>query len=176
MCSSFASPGRIQQHCLHSLGLNFLRSSFLIMPNPYDLFDQQIGLNAWLQKAPSVIQFPISTDLGYSLSGSEIGGIMAFAKTNFEDTATEGWIQGMDVDGTYKWMMGVSGSSIDWNVTTASTLTVAGSIVATTGTIGGFNIGADYIRDAANSMGLASTVTGGDDVRFWAGAAFASRA
>ncbi len=42
--------------------------------------------------------------------------------------------------------------------------------------IGGFSIGSDYIRDAANSMGLASTVTGADDVRFWAGAAFASRA
>lgn len=54
--------------------------------------------------------------------------------------------------------------------------TFSGTLSATAGTIGGFNIGADYIRDAANTMGLASTVTGGDDVRFWAGAAFASRA
>jgi len=41
--------------------------------------------------------------------------------------------------------------------------------------ISGFKIGADYIRDAANSFGLASTVTGADDVRFWAGASFANR-
>lgn len=50
------------------------------------------------------------------------------------------------------------------------------AISASSGTIGGFSIGADYIRDAANSFGLASTVTGGDDVRFWAGDTFANRA
>lgn len=58
----------------------------------------------------------------------------------------------------------------------ASSATISGSITATTGAIGGFDIGSDYIRDAANTFGLASTVTVGDDVRFWAGAAFASRA
>lgn len=58
----------------------------------------------------------------------------------------------------------------------SGTLTITGTIVAGAGSIGGFNIGADYVRDAANSMGLASTVTGGDDVRFWAGDTFANRA
>lgn len=53
---------------------------------------------------------------------------------------------------------------------------VVNSITATSGTIGGFDIGADYVRDAANTMGLASTVSGSDDVRFWAGASFANRA
>lgn len=43
-------------------------------------------------------------------------------------------------------------------------------------TAGGFTVGADYIKDVGDSFGLASTVTGGDDVRFWAGATFASRA
>src|SRR3990167_5774244 len=52
----------------------------------------------------------------------------------------------------------------------------SGTITATTGAIGGFDIGADYIRDEADSFGLASTVTGGDDVRGWAGATFANRA
>lgn len=51
-----------------------------------------------------------------------------------------------------------------------------GAVTAASGAIGGFSIGADYIRDAANSFGLASTVTGGDDVRFWAGDTFANRA
>jgi hypothetical protein len=68
-----------------------------------------------------------------------------------------------------------AGNYIFWDAS-AGTLTISGSFSATTGAIGGFNIGTDYIRDAANSFGLASTVTGGDDVRFWAGAAFASRA
>lgn len=59
---------------------------------------------------------------------------------------------------------------------TATGANISGTITATTGTIGGFSIGADYIRDAANTFGLSSTVTTGDDVRFWAGAAFADRA
>ncbi len=66
------------------------------------------------------------------------------------------------------------GSSLAWDPET-DTLTVVGDINATTGTIGGFVIGADYIRDAANSFGLSSTVTGADDVRFWAGDTFANR-
>src|SRR3990167_9035536 len=54
--------------------------------------------------------------------------------------------------------------------------TFRGTITATTGAIGGFDIGSDYVRDVANSMGMASTVSGGDDVRFWAGDTFANRA
>jgi len=64
---------------------------------------------------------------------------------------------------------------LDGNVV-ANQATIAGTITANAGAIGGFNIGADYIRDAANSFGLASTVTAGDDVRFWAGDTFANRA
>lgn len=55
-------------------------------------------------------------------------------------------------------------------------VTPAGAMTSTSGTIGGFTIGPDYIRDNADSFGLASTVTGGDDVRFWAGNTFANRA
>jgi hypothetical protein len=69
-----------------------------------------------------------------------------------------------------------AGSYIHWDAHTAL-LTVVGSIHVTVGgTIGGFDVGADYVRDVANSFGLASTVTGGDDVRFWAGDTFANRA
>lgn len=60
--------------------------------------------------------------------------------------------------------------SVDYNgnlVATSATITIA--------TLGGFNIGSDYIRDVANTFGLASTVTGSNDTRFWSGAAFASR-
>lgn len=67
------------------------------------------------------------------------------------------------------------GASLVWDPDT-DTLTITGIINATSGTIGGFDIGADYIRDVANSMGLASTVTGFPDVRFWAGDTFANRA
>lgn len=63
----------------------------------------------------------------------------------------------------------LANSLIAWD--TSGNLTVSGNA-----TIGGFSIGSDYIRDNANSFGLASTVTGGDDVRFWAGNTFANRA
>lgn len=84
-------------------------------------------------------------------------------------------------DPTYRiWAGNATAGSASFSVTKAGVLfatgaTISGTITATAGTIGGFNIGADYIRDVGNSMGLASTVTGGDDVRFWAGAAFANR-
>ncbi len=64
--------------------------------------------------------------------------------------------------------------------TTAGTATFSvtktGALFSTAGTIGGFSIGTDYLRDVGNSFGLASTVTGGDDIRFWAGDTFANRA
>lgn len=53
---------------------------------------------------------------------------------------------------------------------------IVGNITAESGNIGGFEIGASYIRDAANSFGLSSTVTAGDDVRFWAGATMVNMA
>ena len=88
------------------------------------------------------------------------------------DTGTGFWI-GID-GGVPKISFGSSsGNKVTWNGTT---LAVTGTLTATTGTIGGFTIDTDNIRDAANSFGLASTVTGGDDVRFWAGNTFANRA
>lgn len=58
---------------------------------------------------------------------------------------------------------------------TATNANISGTVTASAGSIGGFDIGSDYIRDTVNSFGMASTVTGGDDVRFWAGATFANR-
>lgn len=43
-------------------------------------------------------------------------------------------------------------------------------------TIGGFDIGPDYIRDTGNNFGLVSTITGSNDVRFWSGDTYANRA
>lgn len=70
--------------------------------------------------------------------------------------------------------IGEPGSSLTYDILNG--LVIEGSFSATTGSIGGFNIGPDYIRDSANSFGLSSTVTVGDDVRFWAGDSYANRA
>lgn len=103
-------------------------------------------------------------------------GALFNAKVSFSDT-TAGYRLGVDIsDNELKFIIGDGSSSMDWNVTTPDTLTINGALSATSGSVGGFTLGSDFIRDAANSFGLASTVTGGDDVRFWAGDTFANRA
>jgi hypothetical protein len=59
---------------------------------------------------------------------------------------------------------------------TSGNATFVGQITAASGSIGGWILGSDYIRDNADTTGLASTYTGGDDIRFWAGDTFANRA
>ncbi len=66
------------------------------------------------------------------------------------------------------------GKSLTWNPET-KTLTVLGSFVVTGGSIGGFDIGPDYMRDASDTFGLSSETSGSPNVRFWAGSTFAAR-
>lgn len=126
------------------------------------------GSAGWIIKSNGDVEFNDGTFRGaVSASTIDIGGADA---TSFH----------VDIDGNL-WLGNAAFASAPFKVSNAGVLTatgatITGTITATTGTIGGFSVGADYIRDAANSMGLASTVTGGDDVRFWAGATFANRA
>lgn len=100
---------------------------------------------------PSTIQ---SGSLNANLEQS--AGVLFNVKTSFTDT-TAGYRLGIDTtDNLFKFLIGNSTNSLYWN---GSTLVITGSITATTGSIGGFEIGSDYIRDAANSFGLASTVS-----------------
>ena len=96
-------------------------------------------------------------------------------------TATSGGNSTVISSGTTAFSAGPTGSPTvtisQAGVLTATGVVISGSIsVSAGGTIGGFDVGSDYVRDVANSFGLASTVTGGDDVRFWAGNTFANRA
>ena len=134
-----------------------------------------------------------SVNLANVLSGTEVGSILAYGKVSFTDTIA-GWIQGMDRDGIYKFLIGDGSSSLDWAVTSAGTLTIVGAITATTGTIGGFSIGATTISatnltltsGAANTANIAvgtganlggmNSGNAGTDIAFWAGATFANRA
>jgi len=103
----------------------------------------------------------IAADLGTITAGTITGGTIqtaAGATAGIKMDATS--LRGYDAANTIQFQL---------NPTT-------GAITSTLGTIGGWSIGADYLRDAANSMGMASTVTAGNDVRFWAGDSFANRA
>lgn len=188
------------------------------MDQPQDIFAQ--GYDSWIRQSDSGLSLPTlyssaasgtggeifptvsslanpiteGVDLASVISGSEVGAIMAYGKRSFDDTTTAGWIQGMDTDGVYKWLIGGSSSSIDWSVTTADTLTIVGSITATTGTIGGFSIGATTLSatnlvltsgaantanitvgTGANSAGI-NSVSAASGIAFWSGSTFANRA
>lgn len=85
----------------------------------------------------STILNPISQSLpSEQLQSGEYTGIIFSGKTSFTDTAA-GKREGVDTDGTYKWIIGTSGSSVDFNVTTANTLTISGALAAATIDIGG---------------------------------------
>src|SRR3990167_6343489 len=89
-------------------------------------------------------------------------GNLASGKNLFDNTET-GYILGLD-EGVAKFFIGNDTNYLNWD---GSALTISGALSASSGTIGGFSIGSDYIRDAANTFGLSFTVTGGYDIRFW---------
>lgn len=103
------------------------------------------------------------------------GGSVATVALKSEGNATDVWI--LNFIRSMGWKPKKIGFYIDGQTGYAefANVYISGTIVVTFGTIGGFKIGPDYIRDALNTMGMASTVTGADDVRFWAGDTFDNR-
>lgn len=135
----------------------------------YDVYSPEIGLDAWLNKpsvfpdsGTGVLADPIeeAVNLSDTLSGSELGAIVAYGKKTFSDTSL-GAIFGMDTDGTYKWLIGGTSSSIDWGVTTAGTLTINGLITVTAGSnIAGWITTVDTLYSLASGTPTASPNNG----------------
>jgi len=69
--------------------------------------------------------------------------------------------------------LGGTSGKLQWNGTT---LAIDGTVTAGAGAIGGWTIGASSLTDTAGVVGMSSAVTGGDDIRFWAGDATPSSA
>lgn len=115
---------------------------------------------------PGTIFLPTSdSSPAQSIASGSLDSILFSKKTSFTDT-TQGWMQGVDSTGVYKWIIGGATSSIDWSVTTPGVLTILGSINATTGMIGGFVIGATTL--SATSGGNTTTLSSGS-IAFSAG-------
>ncbi len=129
---------------------------------------------------------------GATTLGSAVGKVLDTGAATFSNmTITGGAISGAsisigsgnnifkaDANGIY--LGNATFASAPYSVSMAGALiatnaTITGVITATSGAIGGFTIGTDYISDVANSMGMASTISIGDDIRFWAGSTFANR-
>ena len=75
------------------------------------------------------------------------------------------------------WLKGITDANVGlattdvWGIYTDNAY-IKGTIVADTGYIGGTSgwvISSNYIKDVSGLTGLSSLVTGGDDIRFWAG-------
>jgi hypothetical protein len=74
-------------------------------------------------------------------------------------------------DATYRiWAGNATAASAPFSVTKA------GAITATSGTIGGWTLAATNLTASTGTVGISSAVTGGDDIRFWAGHATPSSA
>lgn len=79
--------------------------------------------------------------------------------------------------GRFGWLKGITDTDVGLNTTDVWGLYtdnayIKGVIVANTGYIGGTGgwvISTNYIKDVAGVVGLSSVVTGGDDIRIWAG-------
>jgi hypothetical protein len=132
--------------------------------------------NVHLYKSGSQI---VAEGSGTGSSNSAVGSPSSFIDS---DSYESGFVAGnLEYTGGYIQSANYVASTTGWKLDSTGIfygtgVVISGAITATSGALGGFNIGSDYIRDSANSFGLASTVTGGDDIRFWAGATFANRA
>lgn len=114
---------------------------------------------------------PVTTDTVAIEQINASNSVIRLGQDSYNSGA--GFWLGVDTDNVSKLSIGDSNANnITWDGTN---LNITGAILAGSGTIGGFSIGDDYIEDGADSFGLASTVTGDDDVRFWAGDTFANR-
>lgn len=162
---------------------------------PDSIVDGQISSN--LQQSAGTIfankQSFADTIGGYRL-GFDIDGIAKFLIGNSTNslywngstlvingsiTATTGTIGGFTIEATDLTSVSggnttlVSSGPIAFSVgptgSPTFTVTQAGVMTATSGTIGGWTIGSTSLTDTAGLVGMSSAVTGGDDIRFFAG-------
>ena len=137
--------------------------------NVFDLFPDAPAVSSYFKNTPDNAGYQNQYTEGVSPSAFIAGSIGDDIQSSNFVTSSAGWR--IYANGSVEFGSGYFRGDI-----TGASGTFSGTITATTGSIGGFSIGSDYIKDVADSFGLASTVSGGDDVRFWAGDTFANRA
>jgi ribosomal protein S19 len=135
----------------------------------------QFGRQTPLSKSTGGVEQPIGAGSNDGTTQTR-GGSVATVSLKSEANATDIWIR--NYIRSVNWKPKTVGFYIDGHNGYAefANIFVSGTIVVSAGRIGGFDIGADYIRDQLDTMGMASTDTAGDDIRFWAGDTFANRA
>ena len=111
-----------------------------------------------------------------TLSGSATDAVR-LGKGTFEDTSVSGFFLGFTAaPATIEPAFSIGNATSGLSYKPSTGLSIKGSVEATSGKIADFLINTTSITDVANSFGLSSAVTGGDDVRFYAGATLANKA
>lgn len=108
----------------------------------------------------------ITNNLGDIYAGRFISPIADAATLDPEDSAFSGTVmsgEGVTIGSTTYSFADILNGTVNFGVVPGS------GIVASLGTIGGWVIGSTSLMDAAGVVGMSSAVTGGDDIRFWAG-------
>ena len=105
----------------------------------------------------------------YSNAGTELLTIDSATGLNVTDgtnNVLKTVIQGADIGDVVIGNYPTVGAKYDKS---GATFTVVGSVTANSGTIGGWSIGTDALTASSGGVGMSSAVTGGNDIRFWAG-------
>lgn len=104
-------------------------------------------------------------------SGGSVATVPVKSDGNIGNLWTSNFIRSMN------WKPRTSGFTLEGSTGYAefTNVYISGDIHALTGSIGGFIINEHSIVDEDDSFGMSSTVTGADDVRFWAGDTYANR-
>ena len=118
---------------------------------------------------------PIASSDFHPHQAGDISGGQFNDEVVFGDIRSYNWNGGSDLSGgadataTLGYFLDASSGVIQAQVLYAEGGSFTGTIIAGSGTIGGWAIGATSLSDAAGTVGLSSAVTVGDDIRFWAG-------
>ena len=147
-------------------------ATFETIDRPYDNFLQRSesvvsDLNPSGGMPPSGITE--TTTLATGSSTAESNGSVQEATVRSDGAMSDVWITNFIRSQNWKpksvgfFIDGQSGKAEFTNVY------VSGNIEALTGHIGGWLINADSLTDVSGTTGMSSAVTGGDDIRFWAG-------
>jgi len=130
---------------------------------------EEMGLNAFNRRESYSVDPTVETPVSAVNQILPEGGI-GLEKTSIDTLTVNQSISSANfITAVSGWVINGDGNAEFNNVT------VRGTIYATLGEIGGFTIGSDSLKDTADSFGLASTVTAGNDVRIWAGETFSNR-
>lgn len=130
----------------------------------------ELGYNTLLTKA----------EITDAITNANVDSVITSGAIGFQQTTMNKLLTNQDMQ-SEDFVTGVSGWQIQGNGNvefgdgnfrgdiTGASGTFTGTLSAATGFIGGWTINATSITDTAGTVGLSSEVTGGDDIRFWAG-------